>query len=99
MSNLVGFKAVHNTQVLLYLLCKASHTMSLSSITYSDKCKPSPCKNSGKCVRLASDYRCDCAPGYTDKNCGTGKIYVHQTREYSDCWLTHICYCSQLNYH
>uniref|UniRef100_A0A0K0EWQ0 Flamingo-like protein FMI-1 (inferred by orthology to a C. elegans protein) n=1 Tax=Strongyloides venezuelensis TaxID=75913 RepID=A0A0K0EWQ0_STRVS len=34
-----------------------------------DMCYESPCKNNGTCHSLENDYRCQCLPGYSGKNC------------------------------
>ena len=39
-------------------------------------CRNPLCQNGGTCINtVANDYRCDCMPGYTDKNCQTGKYF------------------------
>ena len=42
-----------------------------------DSCDPDPCVN-GACVDLVLDYRCDCDPGITGKNCSC-KLSVHNS--------------------
>ena len=37
--------------------------------TLSDECLVFPCQNGGTCVDLVGDYVCQCARGYTGKNC------------------------------
>ena len=40
-------------------------------------CVSSPCENNGTCSEVdGDDYDCTCLPGYTDKNCETGKSYT-----------------------
>ena len=34
----------------------------------TDDCLDNPCPN-GKCIDLENDYRCECQPGYSGKNC------------------------------
>ena len=37
-------------------------------------CRNPLCQSGGTCINtVADDYRCDCMPGYTGKNCQTGK--------------------------
>ena len=38
-----------------------------------DECASSPCQNGGTCVDQVNDYLCQCAPGYTELQCQTGK--------------------------
>ena len=33
-----------------------------------DDCRNNPCQN-GQCIDLEKDYRCDCNPGFSGKNC------------------------------
>ena len=35
-----------------------------------DSCDPDPCVN-GTCVDLVLDYRCDCDPGFSGRNCSS----------------------------
>lgn len=50
-----------------------NHTVQYSDI---DDCLPDPCEHNGTCNDEINDYTCTCVPGYTDKNCSTGKQYV-----------------------
>ena len=38
-----------------------------------DECVSGPCQNGGTCVDQVNGYLCQCAPGYTDLQCHTGK--------------------------
>ena len=38
-----------------------------------DECASAPCQNGGTCVDQVNGYLCQCAPGYTDLQCQTGK--------------------------
>ena len=40
-----------------------------------DECASGPCQNSGTCTDLVNGYLCQCAPGYADIQCQTGKFY------------------------
>ena len=42
-----------------------------------DECSSSPCENSGTCTDDVSGYTCQCAAGYTDTVCQTGKQAVN----------------------
>jgi len=41
-----------------------------------DDCDSDPCQNHGTCIDKINDFSCICAPGYTDKECSTGKMSV-----------------------
>ena len=36
-------------------------------------CKGDVCQNSGTCVDLINNYRCECVPGFSGDNCETSK--------------------------
>ena len=38
-----------------------------------DECVSAPCQNGGTCTDQVNSYVCQCAPGYTDLQCQTGK--------------------------
>ena len=38
-----------------------------------NNCLSSPCQFDGQCVNYVNNYTCSCVPGYTDKDCTTGK--------------------------
>ena len=38
-----------------------------------DECVSTPCQNGGTCKDQVNGYLCQCAPGYTDLQCQTGK--------------------------
>ena len=40
-----------------------------------DECVSAPCQNGGTCVDQVNGYLCQCAPGYTDLQCQTGKTF------------------------
>ena len=42
-------------------------------LTDIDECSSAPCQNSGTCIDQVNGYLCQCAPGYTDLQCQTGK--------------------------
>ncbi len=54
-----------------------SHKTQVNSMIFyiadEDWCGSNPCKNSATCVDDGNDYSCVCAPGYTSKNCESGK--------------------------
>jgi len=39
-----------------------------------DECASNPCMNEGMCVHAVKSFDCHCSPGYTGKNCETGKL-------------------------
>jgi len=39
-----------------------------------DDCEYDPCQNHGTCIDKINGFSCLCAPGYTDKECSTGKL-------------------------
>ena len=50
--------------------------MSVRVFAYStdiDECTSVPCQNGGTCIDQVNGYLCQCAPGYTDLQCQTGK--------------------------
>ena len=48
-----------------------------------DECASGPCQNGGTCVDQVNGYLCQCAPGYTDLQCQTGKKLTLLLREIS----------------
>ena len=38
-----------------------------------NECAKFPCKNGATCQNIAGSYQCACKPGYTDRNCETGR--------------------------
>ena len=42
-------------------------------LTDIDECSSAPCQNGGTCIDQVNSYLCQCAPGYTDLQCQTGK--------------------------
>ena len=43
-----------------------------------DECASTPCQNGGTCTDQINSYLCQCAPGYTDAQCQTGRDTVAQ---------------------
>ena len=41
-----------------------------------NECDLQPCGNGGTCVNTPGSYYCNCLPGYTGPDCGTGEIYM-----------------------
>ena len=37
-----------------------------------DECSSAPCDNGGTCIDAANNYTCNCAYGYTGKDCWIG---------------------------
>ena len=55
-------------------------------------CRNPLCQNGGTCINtVANDYRCDCMPGYTGKNCQTGK-YLQDPECMHYVHLLHVVY-------
>ena len=50
------------------------HPCLLSDI---DDCADQPCQNGGNCTDAVNDFTCNCAAGYSGKNCSTGEDAVH----------------------
>ena len=42
-----------------------------------DDCAVQPCQNGANCIDAVFDYACNCAAGYSGKNCSFGKDDVH----------------------
>ena len=38
-----------------------------------DNCAGKPCRNGGSCIDGVNDYTCNCAAGYTGKDCDISK--------------------------
>ena len=38
-----------------------------------NQCRSSPCLSNSTCRNLLNNFACDCQPGYTGRNCSTGK--------------------------
>ena len=47
--------------------------MSACSHADIDDCADQPCEHGGSCGDAVNDYTCNCVPGYTGRNCSTGK--------------------------
>ena len=45
-------------------------------LTDIDECVSAPCQNGGTCTDQINGYLCQCAPGYTDRHCQTGKRII-----------------------
>ena len=54
--------------VALYIPCYC-----VIKFTDTDECASGPCQNGGTCIDQVNGYLCQCAPGYTDLQCQTGK--------------------------
>ena len=61
---------------------------SLTLFLYVDinDCALNPCQNGGTCVDKVNNYTCSCVPGYTGRNCSTGKSMtikdIHDKNEF-----------------
>ncbi len=62
------------------LLCQVLFSLLICFTTYLcyffpdvDECAIGPCQNGGQCVDLINAYRCNCAAGYTGRNCELSK--------------------------
>ena len=54
---------------------KISYTLNAIIVCLDiDDCSPNPCANGGTCADMINDYNCNCAPGFTGKNCTVGKL-------------------------
>ena len=54
--------------------CGVSYMEFLICYLDINECAKSPCKNGATCQNIAGSYKCACKPGYTDRNCETGKL-------------------------
>jgi hypothetical protein len=60
-------------------------------------CDPNPCENGGSCVEIVNSYQCQCADGYTGRNCeyeASGCIELHSSYE-EDITLDAGCYIAK----
>ena len=57
-------------QVSLVTFCSYFAPFTFSDI---NECSSSPCLNGGTCTDGINSFSCECYPGYTGKNCETGK--------------------------
>ena len=48
-------------------------TMYTTLLSDIDDCADQPCQNGGNCIDAVDDYTCNCAAGYTGKNCSVGE--------------------------
>ena len=48
-------------------------TLRASLLSDIDDCADQPCQNGGNCTDAVNDYSCNCAAGYSGKNCTIGK--------------------------
>ena len=55
-------------------------TKKLKLVFLSDfnECELQPCGNGGTCVNTPGSYYCNCLPGYTGPDCGTGKLRCYK---------------------
>ena len=42
-----------------------------------DDCADQPCQNGGNCTDAVNDFTCNCAAGYSGKNCSVGEDEIH----------------------
>ena len=56
--------------VVLYIYNLFYCVMTFTDI---DEGASGPCQNGGTCIDQVNGYQCQCAPGYTDLQCQTGK--------------------------
>ena len=47
--------------------------MHISLLADINDCADQPCQNGGNCTDAVNDYACNCAAGYSGKNCTIGK--------------------------
>ena len=48
-------------------------TMCTSLLSDINDCAIQPCQNGGNCTDAVNDYTCNCAAGYSGKNCNVGE--------------------------
>ena len=41
-----------------------------------DDCADQPCQNGGNCIDAVNDFTCNCAAGYSGKNCSFGEKFT-----------------------
>ena len=57
----------------------------------TDECASTPCQNGGTCTDQINSYLCQCALGYTDLQCQTGRDVQFQKKGLV---LVPICNCT-----
>ena len=55
-----------------------------------DDCADQPCQNGGNCTDAVNDYTCNCAAGYSGKNCSLSKDYALCKAR----WIVLLCLCN-----
>ena len=48
-------------------------TMCTALLSDIDDCADMPCQNGGTCIDAVNNYTCNCAAGYTGRNCSVGE--------------------------
>ena len=48
--------------------------MHISLLSDINDCAVQPCQNGGNCIYAVNGYTCNCAAGYSGKNCGVGEL-------------------------
>ena len=61
------------TSLEYYLMVRYMPSYCVLKSTDIDECASGPCQNDGTCIDQVNGYLCQCAPGYTDLQCQTGK--------------------------
>ena len=62
-----------HTYVCAFTLTKSLMTKHVCLLSDIDECAVRPCQNGGNCTDAVNDYDCNCAAGYSGRNCTIGK--------------------------